>query len=146
MKSQQSYYPRKGDKNTEWFAVNAEGLVLGRLASEVAKILRGKHKPTFTDSVDMGDHVIVYNAEKIVVTGRKDRQKNYYSHSLYPGGLKKLAFFQLLAKDPEKIVYKAVQGMLPRNSLGRKMLKKLRVYKGTEHDHDAQKPIEKKLG
>jgi large subunit ribosomal protein L13 len=123
-----------------WFVVDAEDKVLGRLATEIATILRGKHKPTYTPHVDCGDHVIVINAEKIRVTGNKAEQKVYRRHSMYPGGLKEVSYKRMMAKRPEFILYEAVRGMLPHNSLGRKMIRKLRVYKGSEHVHQAQTP------
>jgi large subunit ribosomal protein L13 len=124
----------------KWYIVDAEGKPLGRMASEVAKILRGKHKPEYTPHVDTGDHVIVLNAEKVVLTGKKLDQKIYRHHSLYPGGMKEVKYRHLLATKPEKVVELAVKGMLPKNSLGRAMYTKLKVYKGTEHDHQAQMP------
>lgn len=123
-----------------WYVVDADGKPLGRLASEVAKILRGKHKPEYTPHVDTGDHVIVLNAEKVVLTGKKMEQKMYRHHSLYPGGLKEIKYRLFMQKSPEKAVEIAIKGMLPKNSLGRAMFKKLNVYKGTEHPHEAQKP------
>ncbi|MFZ5988794.1 MAG: 50S ribosomal protein L13 [Bacillota bacterium] len=124
----------------KWYIVDAEGKPLGRLASEVAKILRGKHKPDFTPHVDTGDHVIVLNADKVVLTGKKMEQKLYRHHSLYPGGLKEIKYRIFMAQKPEKAVEIAVKGMLPKNSLGRAMFKKLKVYKGVEHPHEAQQP------
>ena len=124
----------------KWYIIDAAGKPLGRVATQVAKILRGKHKPTFTPHVDTGDHVIVLNAEKVVLTGRKLDQKMYRRHSGYPGGLKETKYRDLMAKSPEKAMMLAVKGMLPHNPLGRKALKKLRVYRGTEHVHQAQKP------
>nr|WP_143288645.1 50S ribosomal protein L13 [Calderihabitans maritimus] len=124
----------------KWYIIDAEGKTLGRLASEVAKLLRGKHKPTFTPHVDVGDHVIVINAEKIKLTGKKLQQKLYIRHSRYPGGLKVMNYETLLKKKPEKAIEKAVWGMIPHNRLGRKLMKKLRVYRGPEHPHQAQKP------
>lgn len=124
----------------KWYVIDANGLVLGRLASEVAKILRGKNKPTYTPHVDTGDHVIILNADKVVLTGNKLDQKMYRKHSLYPGGLKETSYRKIMATKPELAVYDAVKGMLPHNSLGRQMLKKLRVYKGTQHEHQAQQP------
>jgi large subunit ribosomal protein L13 len=124
----------------KWYIVDAEGKTLGRLASEVAKILRGKHKPEYTPHVDTGDHVIVLNAEKVVLTGKKLDQKLYRHHSLYPGGLKEIKYRHFMEKRPEKAVELAIKGMLPKNSLGRAMFKKLRVYRGAEHEHAAQKP------
>jgi len=124
----------------KWYVVDADGKPLGRLASEVASILRGKHKPTYTPHVDTGDHVIVINAEKVVLTGRKLDQKVYRHHSGWPGGLKETKYRQLLEKSPEKAIELAVKGMLPHNSLGRAMFRKLKVYRGPEHVHQAQKP------
>lgn len=124
----------------KWYVVDAEGKPLGRLASEVAKILRGKHKPEFTPHVDTGDHVIVVNAEKVVLTGKKLDQKLYRHHSLHPGGLKEIKYRAFLQEKPERAVEMAVKRMLPKNSLGRVMFRKLRVYRGPEHEHAAQKP------
>ena len=124
----------------KWYVVDAEGKPLGRLASEVAKILRGKHKPEYTPHVDTGDHVIILNAEKVVLTGNKLENKLYRRHSGWPGGLKEMNYRTLMAKSPEKVIELAVKGMLPHNSLGRAMFKKLKVYKGAEHEHQAQKP------
>ena len=124
----------------KWYIIDADGKPLGRLASEVAKILRGKNKPIYTPHVDTGDHVIIINAEKVVLTGKKLEQKLYRHHSLYPGGLKETQYKIIMEERPEFAIMKAVKGMLPHNSLGRQMLKKLRVYKGAEHNHQAQKP------
>lgn len=124
----------------KWYVVDAEGKVLGRLASEVATILRGKHKPIYTPHVDTGDHVIIINAEKVVLSGKKLEQKMYYRHSGYPGGLKQMDYKTFLATKPELLVEKAVKGMLPHNRLGACMLTKLKVYRGSEHPHEAQKP------
>ncbi len=124
----------------KWYVVDAEGMTLGRLASEVAKVLRGKNKPTFTPHVDTGDYVIVVNAEKIAVTGKKMDQKIYYSHSDYVGGLKSASLKEMLAKHPERVVEHAVKGMLPKGPLGRQMYTKLFVYAGPDHKHAAQKP------
>ena len=124
----------------KWYVVDAEGLPLGRLASEVAKVLRGKNKPEYTPHVDTGDHVIVVNAEKVTLTGRKLDQKMYRRHSGYPGGLKEIKYRHLMERMPERAVELAVKGMLPKNSLGRQMYRKLVVYKGAEHKHQAQKP------
>jgi len=124
----------------DWYVVDAEGKTLGRLASQIAHILRGKHKPTYTPHVDTGDFVIVINADKIKVTGNKADQKKYYSHSGYPGGLKEMNFNELMAKHPTRAIYIAVKGMLPHNRLGRAMLKKLKVYAGPDHPHSAQMP------
>ncbi|MEE8109648.1 MAG: 50S ribosomal protein L13 [bacterium] len=133
---------RKEDalKARKWFVVDASGRVLGRLASRVAAILRGKHKPTFTPHVDGGDHVIVINAERIVLTGKKLEDKVYYRHSGYPGGIKAQTAGELLRKHPERLIEKAVKGMLPKNTLGRAMFKKLKVYAGPDHRHEAQQP------
>ena len=124
----------------KWYVVDADGMPLGRLASQVAAILRGKNKPTFTPHCDTGDHVIVINASKVVLTGKKLDQKNYYHHSGYPGGLKTTSYRKLLAETPEFAVKHAVVGMLPKGPLGRQMARKLRVYAGAEHEHEAQKP------
>jgi len=124
----------------KWYVIDAEGCTLGRLASEVAKILRGKNKPVFTPHEDTGDYVIIVNAEKIKVTGKKLEQKIYYNHSDYVGGMKETALKTMLAKKPEKVIELAVKGMLPKGPLGRKMIKKLFVYAGPEHKHAAQKP------
>ena len=124
----------------KWYVVDAEGMTLGRLASEVAKVLRGKNKPTFTPHVDTGDYVIVVNAEKIAVTGKKMDQKIYYSHSDYVGGLKSATLKEMLAKHPERVIEHAVKGMLPKGPLGRQMYTNLFVYAGPDHKHAAQKP------
>lgn len=123
-----------------WYIVDATGKTLGRLATEVAKRLRGKHKPTYTPHVDTGDHIIIVNAEHITVTGRKGDQKIYHSHSGYPGGIKAISFNKLLVKNPTKILETAIKGMLPKNPLGRAMYRKLKVYAGTDHQHHAQQP------
>ena len=126
----------------KWYVVDASGVVLGRLASEVAKVLRGKNKPEFTPNVDTGDYVIIVNAEKVKVTGKKLDQKVYYHHSGYVGGMKETTLKEMLEKHPDRVVKLAVQGMLPKGPLGREMLKKLHVYTGPEHPHAAQKPEE----
>ena len=131
--------------NRKWFVIDAEGMVLGRLASQVAHILRGKHKPIYTPHTDTGDHVIIINAEKVTLTGKKLDQKIYYHHSGYAGGLKKTLYRDLMQKKPEFAVRHAIVGMLPKGPLGRKMATKLRVYAGTEHGHQAQKPEALKL-
>lgn len=123
-----------------WYVVDAAGQTLGRLASEVAKRLRGKHKPEYTPHIDTGDFIVVINAGQIKVTGNKTKDKIYYSHSGYPGGLKEITFEKLLAKRPEQVIEIAVKGMLPKNILGRAMYRKLKVYAGTEHPHAAQQP------
>ena len=124
----------------KWYVVDAAGLTLGRLASEVAKVLRGKNKPTFTPHMDTGDYVIIVNAEKVIVTGRKLDQKLYYSHSDYIGGFKSTTLKEMLAKKPDQVLRHAVKGMLPKGPLGNQMLTKLHVYAGPEHPHAAQKP------
>lgn len=124
----------------KWYIIDAEGKPLGRVASEIAKILRGKNKPEFTPHVDAGDHVIVINAEKVVLTGKKLEQKIYRHHSGWPGGLKETKARHMMEAKPEKVMELAVKGMLPKNSLGRQMYRKLNVYKGSEHQHQAQKP------
>lgn len=128
-----------------WYVVDAEGQVLGRMATEIARRLKGKHKPEFTPHVDTGDHIVVINAEKVRVTGRKRKQKEYHHHTGYIGNLKTVTFEQQIEKDAGEVIVHAVRGMLPRNPLGRAMMKKLRVYNGTEHPHLAQQPEELKL-
>jgi large subunit ribosomal protein L13 len=135
-----SYFPKQGDIESRWFVIDAEGLVLGRLSSEVAKILSGKNKPTWTPFLDTGDHVIVLNAGKIVLTGDKEEKKIYRRHSGYPGALKERKAKFVLEEKPEFVIEKAVKGMLPKTRLGRKMFKKLKVYRGSEHPHQAQQP------
>tara|TARA_R110002072_G_scaffold246947_1_gene406190 strand:- start:26 stop:454 length:429 start_codon:yes stop_codon:yes gene_type:complete len=124
----------------DWFVVDAEDKTLGRLASEIAHRLRGKHKAEYTPHVDTGDYIVVVNADKVKVTGAKNTDKMYYHHTGYPGGLKSVSFEKLLAKAPERVLQKAVKGMLPRNPLGRAMYRKLKVYAGAEHPHTAQQP------
>ena len=126
----------------KWYVVDAEGMTLGRLASEVAKVLRGKNKPIFTPHIDTGDYVIVVNAEKVKVTGKKLDQKVYYNHSDYVGGMKETTLKEMMAKKPEKVIELAVKGMLPKGPLGRSMIKKLHVYAGPDHEQQAQKPVE----
>ena len=134
-------YMAKGETvERKWYVVDADGMVLGRLASQVATILRGKHKPIYTPHVDTGDFVIIINADKVVLTGRKLDQKKYYHHSGYPGGIKETSYRTLLQKKPEFAVYEAVRLMLPKGPLGRQMLMKLRVYRGDDHKHVAQQP------
>ncbi|NLW55879.1 MAG: 50S ribosomal protein L13 [Firmicutes bacterium] len=135
-----TYLAKPGQVEKKWYVVDAKGKTLGRLASVVAGILRGKHRPDYTPNVDCGDHVIVINADQIVVTGKKAQQKKYYSHSMYPGGLKVTSYQDLMDKKPELVVRKAVYGMIPHNRLGRAQIKKLKVYRGPEHPHAAQKP------
>jgi len=124
----------------DWYVVDAEGKTLGRIATEIARRLRGKHKAEFTPHVDTGDYIIVINAEKVTVTGNKAAGKTYYSHSGFPGGIKQISFEKLQAHKPEMIIEKAVKGMLPKGPLGRAMFRKLKVYAGTEHNHAAQQP------
>jgi len=124
----------------EWFLIDADNLVLGRLASEIAKRLRGKHKPEYTPHVDTGDYIIVVNAEKVRVTGRKTTDKMYYHHTGYIGGIKSISFDKLIKKAPERVIQSAVKGMLPKGPLGRAMFKKLKIYAGSEHNHAAQQP------
>ena len=140
-----TYMPNEAAIERKWYVVDATGLTLGRLASEVAKVLRGKNKPIFTPHADTGDYVIVVNAEKIVVTGKKMSDKIYYRHSDYVGGMKEATLKEMLDKKPEKVVELAVKGMLPKGPLGREMYTKLFVYAGPEHKHAAQKPEELKL-
>lgn len=140
MKHQKTWTATPSNIERKWYVVDAEGMVLGRLASQVAAILRGKNKPTFTPHFDTGDYVIVVNADKVVLTGNKEDQKEYKRYSGYTGGLKITKFKDMKAKHPERIVEKAVVGMLPHNKLGRAMAKKLRVYAGAEHGHEAQFP------
>jgi large subunit ribosomal protein L13 len=127
-------------ESREWYVVDAEGRTLGRIASEIAQILRGKHKPTFSPNVDVGDFVIVTNCEKIVVTGNKKDSVRYYRHSTYPGGLKSRTMREQLERHPDRVIYEAVKGMMPKTKLGRAQMKKLRVYAGSEHPHQAQQP------
>ncbi len=124
----------------EWYVVDAEGKTLGRLATEIAHRLRGKHKPEYTSHVDTGDYIVVVNAEKVHVTGNKVSDKMYHHHTGYPGGLKSLSFGELIVKAPERVIQKAVKGMLPKNPLGRAMFRKLKVYAGADHPHAAQQP------
>lgn len=135
-----TYMPKAEDIERQWYVVDAADVPLGRLASNIAQILRGKHKPMFTPHLDTGDFVIVINAEKVVLTGKKWDQKVYYHHSNYPGGLKATVYKEMRKKFPERIVELAVRRMLPQNKLGRAMFKKLKVYKGEHHPHEAQQP------
>lgn len=135
-----TYVTKPAEVEHKWFVVDAEGKTLGRLSTEIARVLRGKHKPTFSPSVDCGDFVVVVNAEKIVVTGKRLDQKMYYRHSGYPGGMTTLSLRQVLATHPERALHSAIKGMLPKNKLGRKMIKKLKVYAGQDHPHEAQQP------
>ncbi len=135
-----TYSPKASELSHEWFVVDATDVVLGRLASQVATLLRGKHKPTFAAHMDNGDFVIVVNAEKVALTGSKLTQKMAYRHSGYPGGLTATSYAELLEKNPTRAIEKAIRGMLPKNSLGEQQLKKLKVYTGSEHPHAAQQP------
>lgn len=135
-----TYTPKATDVVKRWHVIDATDVVLGRLASQAAILLRGKHKPTFAPHVDTGDFVIVINADKVALTGSKREQKKAYSHSGYPGGLRAVGYAELLDKNPERAVEKAIRGMLPKNTLGRAQLSKLKVYRGSEHPHQAQKP------
>ncbi|WIK65369.1 50S ribosomal protein L13 [Gleimia hominis] len=136
-----TYSPKPGDHEKQWYVIDATDVVLGRLATSVATLLRGKHKPIFAPHADQGDFVIVINADKVALTGNKLDQKFAYRHSGFPGGLKSMSYRELLDKFPERAIEKAVRGMLPHNSLGRAQMRKLKVYRGSEHPHDAQKPI-----
>jgi len=138
--SVKTYVTKPDEVQREWFVVDASGKTLGRLATEVARILRGKHKPTYSPMIDAGDYVIVVNAEKVRVTGRKLTQKFYYRHSGYPGGFKQISLGDMLARHPTRVIEYAVRGMLPKNALGRQMFKKLKVYAGPDHPHQAQNP------
>ena len=133
---------KKEEVQRQWFIIDASDKVLGRLATKVADRIRGKDKPTFTPHTDGGDYVVVINAEKIKVTGNKFNDKKYYKHSLYPGGLKTKTFREVIEKNPERVIEDAVKGMLPKNKLGKSMVKKLKVFPGPEHDHESQQPIE----
>ena len=135
-----TYTPKAGEAQREWLVIDATDVVLGRLASHAAALLRGKHKPTFAPHVDMGDFVVSVNADKVALTGQKLQKKMAYRHSGYPGGLKAVSYEELLEKNPVRAVEKAVRGMLPKNSLGRQQLSKLKVYAGAEHPHAAQQP------
>jgi large subunit ribosomal protein L13 len=139
--NEKTYTPKADDITRQWFVVDASDKVLGRLASEIAQILRGKRKPTFSPHADVGDHVIVINADKVRVTGNKANAKMYYRHTGYPGGIRSTSYGKMMEKHPERIVQKAVWGMLPHNTLGRNVYKKLRVYAGPDHRHQAQQPV-----
>ena len=136
-----TFSARPSDVQRRWLVVDAEGRTLGRLATQVAMVLRGKHKAIYTPHIDTGDHVVVINAEKVSLTGRKAEDKRYFHHTLYPGGAHWTSVRDLLAKHPERVVARAVQGMMPKTKLGRAMLKKLKVYAGPEHPHAAQQPV-----
>ena len=135
-----TYTPKPGDVESKWYVIDATDVVLGRLAAQVATLLRGKHKPNFAPNADLGDHVIIINAEKVRLTGNKLQQKFAYHHSGYPGGLRAMSYEELLTKFPERAVEKAVKGMLPSNRLAAQQIKRLKVYAGAEHPHQAQNP------
>ncbi len=137
-----TYSLKKEDVNRDWFVIDVADKVLGRVATKIADRIRGKDKPTFTPHTDGGDYVVVINAEKVKVTGSKFENKKYHSHSLYPGGLKTKTFKELNEKNPEKIIEEAVKGMLPKNKLGKSIIKKLKVFSGPKHDHESQQPKE----
>jgi large subunit ribosomal protein L13 len=138
--STKSFIAKPAEVERKWYVVDADGKNLGRMASQIAAVLRGKNKPTYTPHVDCGDYVIVINAEKVAVTGKKRQEKIYKRHTGYPGGLRELTFEQLMEKHPEEVVKHAIKGMMPTGKLGRQMYKKLKVYAGPEHNHQAQKP------
>lgn len=136
-----TYMAKPSEVTRTWYLIDAKDKTLGRLASQVAAILKGKHKPTYTPHVDAGDHVIIINADKIRLTGKKLQDKKYYRHSGYPGGIKEITAGDLLQRHPERVIKTAVWGMLPHNRLGRKMIKKLKIYAGDQHPHEAQQPV-----
>ena len=140
-----TYMPKADDVVRNWYLFDAEGQVLGRLATELATILRGKNKPEYTPHMDMGDFVVVVNADKIVLTGKKEQQKLYRRHTGYPGGLREVPYERMMEKHPERVLEKAVRGMLPKNTLGRAMFRKLKVYAGPNHKHQAQQPVKIEL-
>lgn len=140
-KLQRTFSPKPADVTREWLVVDADGVALGRLASHVAQLLRGKHKPTWAPHIDGGDHVIVVNAEKVAVTGNKELAKRYYRHSGYPGGLREMNLAEMRQRFPERVIEAAVKGMIPKNRLGRQVFAKLRVYAGPDHPHEGQQPV-----
>lgn len=142
MKKQATYYAKPKEIEHHWHIIDAEGKTLGRLASRISTILKGKHKPMFTPSMDTGDFVIVTNSDKITVTGNKSTDKVYYRHTGYTGGLKETTFKEQMAKDSTKVIYDAIKGMLPNNRLGRKLMTKVKIYPGPDHPHEAQEPTE----
>ena len=135
-----TYTPKKSDIERNWYLIDADGLILGRMASEIARLLRGKHKPTFAPHIDTGDHVVIINAEKVVLSSDKANKKMVYRHSGFPGGIKSRSYADFLRKNPTDAVRQTIRGMLPKNRLGRQQLKKLQVYAGAEHPHHAQNP------
>ena len=135
-----TYTARAGDIERKWLLVDASGKTLGRLATQVSMVLRGKHKPMYTPHMDTGDHVVIINAGQVVLSGRKAEDKQYFRHTMYPGGAYWVALRDMLAKEPERVVFQAVRGMMPKTKLGRAMIKKLKVYAGSEHPHAAQQP------
>lgn len=139
-KKNRTFLPQKDEVEKKWWLLDVDGVTLGRFATRVAEILRGKNKPSYTPFFDTGDFVIIINAEKIKITGKKEEQKVYYRHSGYMGGLKEISYKKMMSTNPEKLIQQAVRGMLPKNKLNRKILKKLKIYKGPEHKHAAQKP------
>jgi large subunit ribosomal protein L13 len=141
-----TYQAKETELDKKWYVIDADGAVLGRLASQVARILRGKHKPIFTPHVDTGDYVVIINADKVRLTGKREDQKSYFSYSGYPGGAKVRMFKDLVKKNPRFVIEHAVKGMLPHNRLGRRIIKKLKVYDGPQHPHEAQQPEPFKLG
>lgn len=145
MDAMKTYVPKKDEVERQWWLIDADGRILGRLATRVANLLRGKNKPQYVDFMDTGDFVVVINAEKIKVTGKKLEQKKYYSHTGYPGGIKEKSLGELMDKKPEEVIRKAVWGMLPKNKLNRAIHKKLKVYAGPDHPHEAQQPQEYKF-
>jgi large subunit ribosomal protein L13 len=140
-----TFMAKEEDQKREWYVLDAQGVVLGRLATKAANILRGKLKPEFTPHVDTGDHVIIINAEKVLMTGRKLQQKLYYRHSGYPGGIKSTLAQKMMKEKPEEIIRKAIKGMIPKNKLGKEVFRKLKVYAGSDHPHEAQMPQVLKL-
>ncbi len=140
-----TYMPRVEDVEKKWYVVDVRGKILGRVATKVAELLMGKGKPQFTKHLDLGDYVVVINADRVRLSGKKESQKEYFHHTMYPGGAKKIVFSKYIVSKPEELFRKAVKGMLPHNRLGRKMLSKLHVYRGESHPHQPQKPLELKL-
>jgi large subunit ribosomal protein L13 len=140
MKQQKTYYAKEFEIDKKWWIIDAKNQVLGRVATQIASIAKGKTKVSYTPSMDTGDYVIVINADKVLVTGNKQEKKTYYSHSMYPGGLKSIVYKDLMKKKPVQVLYNAVRGMLPKNKIGRKMIKNVKFYAGDTHPHEAQMP------